>query len=192
MWFYPDINYTLTCIESEYAYNVSEENYLKDKTEDFYQSSKEKLKSDNDWGKPVDKTKCVSHKIVDQKVFDTEMYELSEKECGEILNDYTNTLNIANPEITPFRIKEALQVDEEGRCLYEIYGLHRNYDNKDNTLFITLWVIVNADGDFDKENGILVIRTDENEINEPSTLYSPQEIREFKIANNWAYGYCTE
>ncbi len=36
VYFYPDINYALTFVDSEYAYEVVKEDHLKNKTEEFY------------------------------------------------------------------------------------------------------------------------------------------------------------
>lgn len=76
--------------------------------------------------------------------------------------------------------------------MYEIYGLHRNYDNNDNTLYILLWVIIDPEGNYDKEKGILVLKSDEEFFKDYSIVYSPEEVREFKLANGWVYGYGTE
>ena len=83
-------------------------------------------------------------------------------------------------------------MDAAGKALNEIYGLHRNYDNKDNTLYIILWVIVDTDGHYDEETGILVLETDENPYWEEADLYSSEEVKEFKRANGWVYEYCTK
>ena len=44
VYFYPDINYKLTIIDSEYSYEGADEDHLKNRTEDFYLENKENLK----------------------------------------------------------------------------------------------------------------------------------------------------
>ena len=195
VYFYPDDNYILTLIESEYCYEGVEKDHLKNKTEAFYTENKEKLKADNDWNKPLDKSKCVSYPITDHKILDKNTKELSSTECDKILNEYSATLNLSNPEKSPHRYNNILQVDAEGNVLHEIYGVHRHYDNPDwketdeyTWYSITLWVITDKNGNYDKENGIMVMYSKANE-SDKSFVYDSLEVKEFKSRNNWKYNY---
>lgn len=67
--FYPDMNYVLTKINSEYAYEGISDDHLMSMTEVMYLTQKDRLKALNDWNKPLDKTKCVSYPITDHKDF---------------------------------------------------------------------------------------------------------------------------
>lgn len=192
VWFYPEVNYTSIYIESEHAYYNFNDDHLKNMTEDLYQNRGDELKTANDWGKPVDITKCVSYDIVNHKVFEPNAYKLSEEKCKQILKDYSRTLNLPNPSNTPYRLHSVLQVDKDGKTLHKICGLHWNYDNQNNTLYIILLVITDAEGNINKDNGILVIKTDENSYWEVDALYNPEQIAKFKQANGWEYGFCTE
>lgn len=49
VWFYPDINYVSTYIESTERYHGRDEDHLKEMTEAIYLSAKDELKSVNDW-----------------------------------------------------------------------------------------------------------------------------------------------
>lgn len=203
VYFYPDANYTLTIIESEYLYEGVGEDHLKSRTEEFYLENKEKLKELNDWNKPLDKSKCVSYKITDQKIWGDNVYKLNEDQCDEILNDYTETLNFVNPESSPYRYNSVLQMDKEGKVLHEIYGIHRNYDKPEYNWWepgasdeytsygIILWVITDKDGNYDKENGVMVMYSKANEINN-DFVYNANDILEFKNKNGWINSYCTE
>ena len=198
VYFYPDINYTLTLIDSEYLYEGAKDDHLKNKTEDFYLENKDKLKETNDWNKPLDKTKCVSYPITDHKVLGKRTYSLSSTQCNEILNEYTKTLNLSNPEKYPHRYNSILQVDAEGKILHEIYGVHRRYDNPDwkktdeyTSYSITLWVITDKDGNYNKENGVMVMYSKAND-SDKSYIYNPKDILEFKNKNNWTNSYCDE
>ena len=196
VYFYPDTNYVLTIIDSEKNfYGGINEDYLKNKTEDFYLESRDKLKEENDWNKPLDKTKCISYPITDHKSIGKNIYSLSEDECNEILNEYTKTLNMVNPEEKPHRYNSILQVDAKGKILHEIYGIHRNYDKLEYNKWdpdgseytsykIILWVITDKDGSYDKENGVMVMYSKANE-KEKTFVYNPSAILEFKNKNGW-------
>lgn len=196
VYFYPDVNYALTLIDSEYMYKVGKDDHLKNRTENFYLETKEKLKEANDWNKPLDKSKCVSYPITNYKNLDENIYSLTKIECNKILNAYTKTLDLPNPESGPHRYNSVLQVDAEGKILHEIYGVHRNYDNPNRSkndeftsYSITLWVITDKDGNYDKENGILVMYSKANESYE-SFIYNAEDILEFKNKNNWTNSFC--
>ena len=196
--FYPDLNYALTLIESEYVYENINDDHLKNKTEAFYFESKEELKKENDWNKPLDKTKCVSYPITDRKVLEEQAKPLSATQCDKILNQYTETLNLPNPSETPHYSNHVLQVDAEGKVLHEIYGSHQHHDNPNwkNTdqytyYDITLWVITDKDGNYDKENGVMVMFSEENK-SDCTFIYEADAILEFKNKNGWINLYCVE
>ena len=198
VYFYPDANYILTILDSEYLYEGAVEDHLKNRTEEFYLQNKEKLKELNDWNKPLDKTKCVSYQITDKKVIEENTYKLNEDQCNRILSEYTETLNFTNPERSPHRYNSVLQLDAEGKILHEIYGVHRNYNNpnyKNGDEFtyhtIILWVITDKDGNYDKENGVLVMYSKSNEPDE-HFIYSAADVLEFKNKNGWINSYCIE
>ena len=198
VYFYPDSNYVLTHIDSEYLYEGAKDDHLMNRTKDFYLESSDKLKEANDWNKPLDKSKCVSYKITDRKDLGKKIYSLSEVECDKILNAYSETLNLPNPERAPHRYNSVLQVDTEGKILHEIYGVHRHYDNpnwsKDDeytSYSITLWVITDSEGNYDKENGVLVMYSKSNKSDE-CVVYNAEDVLEFKNKNNWKNPYCSE
>lgn len=198
VYFYPDINYALTFIDSNHTYNVINRNHLKNRTENFYSEYKDKLKEKNDWDKPIDKSKCVSYPITDHKFKKQNTYSFDSIECSRILNEYTKTLNLPNPEPFPHRYNTILQVDSEGRILHEIYGLYQHHDNPnwkktDEYTFysIILWVITDKDGNYDKEKGVMVMYSKENESNE-GLIYNAEDVLEFKMRNNWSNSYCDE
>ena len=192
VYFYPDINYALTFIDSDYSYEGATDDHLKNKTQEFYMESKDELKEKNDWNKPIDKSKCVSYTITDHKILGENIYSLNEAQCNEILNEYTKTLNLPNPEKHPHRYNTVLQIDTTGKVLHSIHGVHRNYDNPDwkntNDEFtwydITLWVITDNDGNYDKENGVMVMYSKANE-SDNSFVYNADDILEFKNKNGW-------
>ena len=202
VYFYPDVNYKLTLIDSEYKYEGADNDHLMNRTEDFYLENKEKLKEVNDWNKPLDKTKCVSYSITDHKIIGQDVYSLDEDQCNEILNEYTKTLNIINPEECPHKYNSVLQVDAEGRVLHEIHGTHSYYDKlewnkwdpyaKDFTYYdMILWIITDKDGNYDKENGVMVMYSEANE-SDNSFIYNAEDVLEFKNKNNWTILYCDE
>jgi hypothetical protein len=198
VYFYPDINYALTIIDSEYLYEGAKDDHLKNRTEDFYLENKEKLKDENDWNKPLDKSKCVSYPITDHKILGEKIHSLNSTQCNEILNEYSKTLNLSNPEKYPHRYNSILQVDAEGKILHEIYGVHQHHDNPDwkktdeyTYYSITLWVITDKDGNYDKENGVMVMYSKAND-SDMSYIYNPKDILEFKNKNNWTNLYCDE
>ncbi len=187
VYFYPELNYEITVVESS-SYDT-----LKNKTEAFYLEKREELKEKNDWDKPIDKSKCVSYPITDHKILGEDVRSLSTVECNRILNDYSNTLNLPNPNKYPHRNNDVLQVDANGKILHSIYGIHQHYDNPDwkktdeyTSYSITLWVITDKDGNYDKENGVMVIYS------EPSTSnktygYKSEDVLAFKERNNWKW-----
>jgi len=197
VYFYPDVNYVLTYIESESLYPFRDD-YLKNRTQGFYLENKDKLKEENDWNKPLDKTKCVSYPITDQKIIDEDVFVFDARQCDKILSDYTETLNLLNPERAPHRTNRVLQVDAEGRVLHEIYGIHRYYDNPDHkssddytAYYIVLWVITDKDGNYDKEKGIMVIYSYGNNEDITHSPYTAKEVMEFKSRNGWKYAFCS-
>ncbi len=198
VYFYPDINYVLTFIDSKYMYEGVKDGHLKNRTEDFYLENKDVLKEKNDWNQPLDKRKCVSYPITDHKVLGENTYSLSSAQCDEILNEYSKTLNFANPDTTPHRYNNVLQVNSEGKILHEIYGVYQYHDNPDwkmtdqyTSYSITLWVITDKDGNYDKENGIMVMYSKANE-SDKSYIYNAEDVLEFKNQNNWTNLYCSE
>ena len=178
-YFYPDINYRLTYIDSEYYYEGVDEDYLMNKTKDFYLENKNQLKSINDWNQPLDKSKCVSHLITDHKVLDININKLDKNECNEILNEYTKTLNLDDSSNRPHRYNTVLQVDAEGKILHEIHGICQDY-------WIFLWVITDKEGNYDKENGVIVMYSKGYE-SRISFIYDASTILEFKNKNGWKY-----
>lgn len=201
VYFYPDVNYALTMIESKYKYEGVDDEHLKDRTKEFYENNKEHLKEKNDWNKPLDKNKCISYKITDHKGFDEDVFTFSEEEGNEILNEYTSTLNFVNPSARPYRYSSILQMDSEGKILHEIYGIHSNYDKTDdkwwnhngeeNTYYyIVLWVITDKDGNYDKETGVFAVFSKANTSAE--FIYNTSDILEFKNRNGWTNSYCND
>lgn len=201
-YFYPDINYRLTYIDSEYYYEGVDEDYLMNKTKDFYLENKDQLKSINDWNQPLDKSKCVSYLITDYKMLDKNIIKLDENQCNEILNEYTKTLNFVNPDDNSYRYSSILQSDSTGKVLYEICGLHTNYDKSEKNdwgiyegeytyYYIILWIITDKDGNYDKDTGIKVMFSKSNEIDN-TFIYDEKEILEFKNINGWKNLYCSK
>lgn len=74
VYFYPDVNYVLFFGKEENNYD---KDYLKTGTKAFYLKNRDKLKEDNDWNKPIDKTKCVSYSITNHKGFGEKVTSLS-------------------------------------------------------------------------------------------------------------------
>ncbi|MBE6627417.1 MAG: hypothetical protein E7629_00660 [Ruminococcaceae bacterium] len=189
VYFYPDTNYVLTMIDSEYLYEGAKDDHLKNRTEDFYLKSKEKLKEQNDWNKPLDKTKCVSYPITDHKDLGKKIYSLKSHECNKILNE---TMNFSSSAGTPHRYNKVLQVDAEGKILHEIYGIYRLSSSENNghsSHYVTLWVITDKEGNYDKENGVLVMYSD---VSSKEFIYNAEDILAFKNKNNWKNVYCDE
>ena len=191
VYFYPDQSYILTRIDSRYMYEGVEEDHLKNRTEAFYLEYRDKLKAENDWDLPMDKSKCVSYPITDHKPQRDDTHCLTSAQYNEILNEYSKTLPFSNLEERPYAYHKILQVDTEGRVLHEIYGSHGYYDNPDHKwsddftcYYIILWVITDKDGNYDKEAGIKVMYSRANEYYDSFT-YDPNEIREFKTGNGW-------
>lgn len=193
VYFDPDANYVLTQMDSKYCYEGKDEEYLKTRTEAFYLENRDLLKESNDWNKPLDKSKCVSYPITDHKDLGENVYSLRSSQCDEILNAYSETLNLANPDRSPHRYNRVLQVDAEGKVLHQISGDHQHHDNPNwkksdpyTYYSITLWVITDQDGNYDEENGILVMYSKANEI-DTTFVYDAEEILEFKNRNGWKY-----
>ena len=188
VYFYPDANYVLTLMDSKTLYEGVKEDHLEKRTETFYLNNRDKLKEENDWNKPLDKSKCVSYPITDHKVLGDDLHSLSSVECSKILNEYSQTLNLANPEKYPHKYNSILQVDAEGKVLHEIYGVHDNpYRGKTDeytSCSITLWVITDKDGNYDKENGVMVMYSKANE-SDKTFIYDASAILEFKNKNGW-------
>ena len=196
VYFYPDANYVLTVLESEYIYSSFSEEILKNRTEAFYLENKEALKEANDWNKPLDKTKCVYYPITNKKNFGGKVRSLNSVQCNEILNEYSKTLNLPNPDQYPHQSHDVLQVDENGKILLMIRGSHPYYDNPDwsktdpYTYYkIVLWVITDCDGNYDKENGVMVMYSTADK-NEPF-IYNASEVLDFKEKNGWKAPFCT-
>lgn len=196
VYFYPNENYVRTVMDSEYLYEGASEDHLKNRTADLYSEYKNELKEKNDWNKPVDRSKCVSYKITDHKTYGKDVFSLSKGTCQEILDEYTATLNLLNPEEGSYRYNSVLQVSADGMVLHEIHGVHRNYDKaeykKGDTFTwydITLWVITDKYGNYDRQNGVLVMFSKENQTDERFS-YTADEIAEFKVKNGWREEYC--
>jgi hypothetical protein len=103
-------------------------------------------------------------------------------------------LNLPNPSSVPHRHNRILQVDAEGKVLHEIYGVHRHHDNPDwdkndkyTSYSITLWVITDKYGNYDKENGVMVMYSKANDPDK-TFIYTAKDILEFKKQNNWKNG----
>ena len=190
VYFYPDANYALTLIRSDSIYPVTKEDYLKSKTEALYLEQGDRLKEENHWNQPLDRSKCVSYPITDHKVLGGGIYSLSADQCDEILIAYTQTLNLKNTEKSPHRYNKILQVDAEGKILHEIRGIHQNCSysegNTSITYYITLWIITDPNGNYDKENGVLVMYS-KAAWPFAGCAYDAKDILEFKEKNNWVY-----
>ena len=199
VYFYPDVNYVFTVRDLELAYM---DDSLKNAFMQSYLENRDKLKEANDWNKPIDKTKCVSHQITDDKkwIEEDDVYNLSKDECNEILNYYSETIDIPYP--SPRKKLHwgngVLQVDAEGRLLHIIRGLndctyHPDWDKSKEhcSYYITLFVITDKYGNYDKENGIMAISsysTDgQVDVEYP---YDPADVAEFKARNGWKYPFC--
>ena len=187
VYFYPEINYDITDV------GASSWDTLKNKTEAFYLEKREELKVKNDGGKPIDKSKCVFYPITDHKILGEDVRSLSTVECNRILNDYSNTLDLPNPYRYPHRNNYVLQVDADGKILHSIYGVHQHYDNPNwkntdeyTSYSITLWVITDKDGNYDKENGVMVIYSAPNTSNN-TYGYKAEDVLAFKERNNWKW-----
>lgn len=194
VYFYPDVNYALTMIESKYKYEAVDDNHLKDRTKEFYEENKDDLKEKNDWNKPLDLKKCISFKITNQKILGENIFSFNENQCNDILNEYTKTLNLVHVEKKPYRGTGVLQVDSEGKILHEIHGIHRNFNKKnDDSAYdfysITIWVITDKYGNYSKETGIKVMYSKADEIDN-TFIYSSSDILEFKSINGWTYSFC--
>lgn len=196
VYFYPDVNYILTFIESEYCYEGADDDHLKNKTEAIYLENRDLLKKTNDWDKPLDMTKCVSYPITDHRIPDLKKSPLSEQQYNEILTSYTETCNIINPDPTPYDSSKILQVDAEGRILHEITGSHAYFDRIDRnwrdpyTFYdIILWVITDAQGNYDADTGIFVMYSKANQVNKDRS-YAAEDIGKFKALNGWKYSFC--
>lgn len=197
-YFYPDANYALTIIESDRLYEGADKEYLKSRTEDFYLQKRDELKQKNDWNKPIDKSKCVRYSITDHKTLGEDLFLFSDDQCNQILNAYTATLNLPNPENKPHRTHGIRQIDANGKLLHEIHGVHRYYDNPNwkypdtfTWYNIILWVITDKDGNYDKESGIMVMFSDANQTN-TAFVYNAEEVLKFKEQNGWLNDYCTQ
>lgn len=111
------------------------------------------------------------------------------------MKEYSEKLKLANPPESPYRYQEILQVDAEGRVLYLIHGNHDHFDNpnwtrRDAYTFyeIVLWVIIDKNGTYDKENGVLVMFSKANSLAQ-SYIYNAEDILAFKEKNNWKNDY---
>ena len=192
VYFYPDVNYVLNYLRFDGEYN----NKIAEKQrETFYLEKRDKLKEDNDWNKPMELSKCLSYTIASNKDYQGEKNYISKELCNEMLNDYSETLDLANPDATPFTWQRVLQEDAEGKFLREILGSHYNYDKSNGTVFnnntyyeITLWVITDENGVYNKDHGMLVMVSEPNN-GRSKYIYDTDEIREFKRINNWKYDY---
>ncbi len=56
---------------------------------------------------------------------------------------------------------------------------------------ITLWIITDKDGNYDKEKGVMVIYSEGNGAGKSFT-YNAEDVLGFKKQNNWANAYCGE
>ena len=191
VYFYPDVNYVLTYKDSQSVFSHRDKDHLKNKTEDLYLENRDILKEANDWNQPLDKSKCASYAISDHKALGENIYSFSSAQCDKIINEYTKTLNLSNPSNTPHRYNSILQVDAEGKILHEIYGVHQYHDNPDRnagdeytSYSIVLWVITDKDGNYDKENGIMVMYSKANESGH-TFVYDASAVLEFKTKNGW-------
>jgi len=190
VYFYPDSNYALTFLEAYYVYEAVEDDHLKQRTEAFYLEAGDALKAQNDWEQPLDQGKCVSYPITDHKTPGEKADPLSAARCNEILNHYSGSLGLPNPDPAPHSTNRVLQVDAEGRVLHEICGHYDAPDQEQTDAYthydITLWVITDAKGNYDKEKGILVMYSKANETDH-SFVYRAEDILEFKQQNDWVY-----
>lgn len=177
VYFYPDVNYALTFIDSECLYEGVKDDHLKNKTEELYMEKKDKLKDKNDWNKPLDKSKCVSYPITDHKILGKNTYSLSSAECNEILIEYMRTLNLPIYKNSLHSYNSILQVDSEGRILHEIFG---DYQHRR----IILWVITDKDGNYDNEDGVMVVYFQGSEPYD-GFIYNAEDVLEFKKKNGW-------
>ena len=177
VYFYPDVNYALTFIDSKYLYEGVKDDHLKNKTEELYVEKKDKLKDKNDWNKPLDKSKCVSYPITDHKILGKNTYSLSSAECNEILIEYMRTLNLPIYKNSLHSYNSILQVDSEGRILHEIFG---DYQHRR----IILWVITDKDGNYDNEDGVMVLYFQGSEPYD-GFIYNAEDVLEFKKKNGW-------
>ena len=87
--------------------------------------------------------------------------------------------------------------------MHEIYGVHSNYDKLEykwwlpgasenyTSYTIILWVITDKDGNYDKENGVMVMFSKTNDTN-VDFIYNAEDILEFKNKNGWINSYCID
>ncbi len=193
-YFYPEVNYALTLIDRDGPYTGPIDELIKHDTEGFYLEIRDQLKEANDWNQPLDQAKCVSYPITDHKILDKDAFDLSEAQCDEILYDHLKKTIVNPSEDRPHRYDEILQIDAEGRILHHIYGIHdqeinliRDPEKTETTYYMILWVITDKDGNYDKENGVMVMCSNIDK-SDTTFIYDAKDILEFKARNGWVYG----
>lgn len=105
------------------------------------------------------------------------------KKCNDILREYSDTLNLFKPELTPHRYHNILQTDKNGLVLHEIFGIHQ-----DEPYYIKLFVITDNKGNYDHDNGIHIV-VSSRDFDDRFDIYKVDEITEFKKRNGWEYDY---
>ena len=168
VYFYPDYNFVLYK-DTTHQYMPTDEEFLLYIQDASRANDIERLKHENDWGKPIDENKCVRAKVSRKNRDDESRSRLvSDKALGRVSEQIT-------PQDGSFLVDYIyLTSDDFDRHIYYARVME---ESEENLLFKDTYIIMfNKDGSFDPNAGIM----------EPADVLNYQdELKAFKDRNGW-------
>ncbi len=135
------------------------------------------FKSDNDWNKEIDVSKCMKAKISHKKP-EGEL-SMDKYDFDEIVYSYAKANGYKGFDNRTCKIAEYCNADAEGKELFYLYCMSADKVSEDKTIYgyYVYAVIVNPDKTF-SENSIIEIK---------DKTQAHQIIKELKEKNSWKY-----
>lgn len=181
VYFYPDDCYiSFTVTDEQFVgwrcYYPSDDEVKGIISSDISPEKIEELKVKNDWGLPIDETKCESTEITKKKpegklkIGDSDFERIAE-EYYSYTGRYVNPRNVSHVTTTSF-----ITSDNYGRELHIVHTkITDYYDKSEVTYYYSLLMVIMPDKSCDVST-ILVIEDSAN---------SQEQIRQLKIDNGW-------
>ena len=167
VYYYPDYNFILYKDNREAIYWPNNEELLSFAHDTSIADDIEWLKQKNDWGNPLDESKCVSATVSRKNRAQESRTPLLTDEAAQKAYDHVNAL----PDYFSRTFFAYLASDKNDRHIYFFRVL-----NEDKVYIKSYVVMFNKDGSFDSDHGIMEI-TD--------LWHYQDELKAFKDSNGW-------
>ena len=162
-------------IEDEYAYYFEDVWYTgATQVDKITEEEKTMLKEVNDWNKEIDGSKTLTKVRSFSKRYETNIFDISDKEMKNALELFAELKNISDDDIESYEIQYSSR-DSEGKTLFYIATGEDRYGKEAYKTSKMFAIIVDENGDV-SERSVL-------EINDPYNCAT--EMSAFKAENAW-------